>query len=27
MPNYSLFGWQRPCYLMSDGYVPTYRQL
>lgn len=27
IPNYSLFGWQRPCYLMSDGYVPTYRQL
>jgi len=26
-PYYSLFGWQRPCYLMSDGYVPTYRQL
>ena len=22
IPNYSLFGWQRPCYLMSDGYVP-----
>lgn len=27
IPNYSLFGWQRPCYLMSDGYVPTYREL
>jgi hopanoid biosynthesis associated radical SAM protein HpnH len=27
IPNYSLFGWQRPCYLMSDGYVPTYKQL
>ncbi|MCN9241621.1 adenosyl-hopene transferase HpnH [Streptomyces sp. RY43-2] len=27
IPSYSLFGWQRPCYLMSDGYVPTYRQL
>ena len=26
IPNYSLFGWQRPCYLMSDGYVPTYRR-
>ena len=21
IPNYSLFGWQRPCYLMTDGYV------
>ncbi|MBA0052293.1 adenosyl-hopene transferase HpnH [Streptomyces sp. AJS327] len=27
IPNYSLFGWQRPCYLMSDGYVPSYREL
>lgn len=27
IPSYSLFGWQRPCYLMSDGYVTTYREL
>jgi hopanoid biosynthesis associated radical SAM protein HpnH len=27
IPSYSLFGWQRPCYLMSDGYVQTYREL
>ncbi|MFE8945992.1 adenosyl-hopene transferase HpnH [Streptomyces sp. NPDC003233] len=27
IPSYSLFGWQRPCYLMSDGYVSTYREL
>ena len=27
IPNYSLFGWQKPCYLMSDGYVTTYREL
>jgi hopanoid biosynthesis associated radical SAM protein HpnH len=27
IPSYSLFGWQRPCYLMSDGYVPTYKEL
>jgi len=27
IPSYSLFGWQRPCYLMSDGYVQTYKQL
>jgi len=27
IPSYSLFGWQRPCYLMADGYVSTYREL
>ena len=27
IPSYSLFGWQRPCYLMSDGYVSTYKEL
>jgi hopanoid biosynthesis associated radical SAM protein HpnH len=27
IPSYSLFGWQRPCYLMSDGYATTYREL
>ena len=27
IPSYSLLGWQRPCYLMSDGYVSTYREL
>jgi hopanoid biosynthesis associated radical SAM protein HpnH len=27
VPSYSLFGWQRPCYLMSDGYTETYREL
>ncbi len=27
IPSYSLFGWQRPCYLMSDGYAETYREL
>jgi hopanoid biosynthesis associated radical SAM protein HpnH len=27
IPSYSLFGWQRPCYLMNDGYVNTYREL
>lgn len=26
-PNYSVFGWQKPCYLLSDGYVPTFKQL
>jgi hopanoid biosynthesis associated radical SAM protein HpnH len=27
IPSYSLFGWQKPCYLMSDGYVATYQEL
>jgi hopanoid biosynthesis associated radical SAM protein HpnH len=27
IPSYSLLGWQRPCYLMADGYVQTYKEL
>ena len=27
IPSYSLFGWQRPCYLLNDGYVGTYKEL
>ncbi len=27
IPCYSIFGWQRPCYLMADGYVSSYREL
>jgi hopanoid biosynthesis associated radical SAM protein HpnH len=27
IPSYSLLGWQRPCYLMADGYTKTYREL
>jgi hopanoid biosynthesis associated radical SAM protein HpnH len=27
IPSYSIFGWQRPCYLMSDGYAATYKEL
>jgi hopanoid biosynthesis associated radical SAM protein HpnH len=27
IPSYSLMGWQKPCYLMSDGYVSTYKEL
>jgi hopanoid biosynthesis associated radical SAM protein HpnH len=27
IPSYSLFGWQRPCYLMADGHVETYKEL
>ena len=27
-PTYNLFGWQRPCYLLSDeGYAPSFRSL
>jgi hopanoid biosynthesis associated radical SAM protein HpnH len=28
MPTYNIFGWQRPCYLLSDeGYAPSFRSL
>ena len=27
IPSYSLLGWQRPCYLLADGYARTYREL
>lgn len=27
IPSYSLYGWQRPCYLMNDGYAQSYREL
>jgi len=27
IPSYSLLGWQKPCYLMGDGYVKTYKEL
>ena len=27
MPSYSLFGWQKPCYLLGEGYYSTYREL
>jgi hopanoid biosynthesis associated radical SAM protein HpnH len=27
IPSYSVFGWQKPCYLMADGYTATYREL
>ena len=26
-PTYNLFGWQRPCYLLQDGYAATFREL
>jgi hopanoid biosynthesis associated radical SAM protein HpnH len=27
IPSYSLLGWQKPCYLMSDGYAQSYQEL
>ena len=27
IPSYSLKGWQKPCYLMADGYAETYDEL
>ncbi len=26
-PTYSVLGWQRPCYLLDEGYVDTFREL
>ena len=26
-PTYNVFGWQRPCYLLQDGYVDSFREL
>ena len=26
-PTYNVFGWQRPCYLLQDGYARTFREL
>jgi hopanoid biosynthesis associated radical SAM protein HpnH len=27
IPSYSVLGWQRPCYLLSDGYASSYAEL
>jgi len=27
MPTYNLFGWQKPCYLLQDGYADTFAEL
>ena len=27
MVTYNIFGWQKPCYLLDEGYVPTFQQL
>ena len=26
-PTYNIFGWQRPCYLLQEGYARTFREL
>ncbi|MEX0703681.1 MAG: adenosyl-hopene transferase HpnH [Planctomycetales bacterium] len=26
-PTYNIFGWQKPCYLLQDGYCATFREL
>lgn len=26
-PTYNVFGWQRPCYLLGEGYAETFREL
>lgn len=27
MPTFNLFGWQKPCYLMQDGYADSFKEL
>ena len=27
MPTYNVFGWQKPCYLLADGYADTFAEL
>jgi hypothetical protein len=27
LPTFNLFGWQRPCYLLQEGYAPTFKAL
>ncbi len=27
MPTFNIFGWQKPCYLLQDGYVDTFKEL
>lgn len=26
-PNYNVFGWQKPCYLLNDGYAKSFKEL
>jgi hopanoid biosynthesis associated radical SAM protein HpnH len=27
MPTYNIFGWQKPCYLLNDGYAESFKEL
>jgi len=27
MPAYNIFGWQRPCYLLQEGYAASFKDL
>jgi hopanoid biosynthesis associated radical SAM protein HpnH len=27
MPTFNIFGWQKPCYLLQDGYTDTFKEL
>ena len=27
MPTYNIFGWQKPCYLLQDGYADSFEEL
>jgi hypothetical protein len=27
MPTFSIFGWQKPCYLLQDGYADTFEEM
>ena len=27
IPTYNIFGWQKPCYLLGEGYVKTFKEL
>ena len=27
MPTYNIFGWQRPCYLLQEGYASSFQDL
>ena len=27
IPTYTIFGWQKPCYLLQDGYADSFKEL
>jgi hypothetical protein len=27
MPTFNIFGWQKPCYLLNDGYADSFKEL